>query len=175
MDMHAIHHIGDSVTTLIHQYGQALFSIVQGELAMLQLFAQGQVFNLAINHQHEQVTLRSRSDHSGAGAQRLGHGSRCQGIHQHDHRQGFAQSIQMAKDFLVTATSHFRPADNQLPAAAFHRTDEVIFAKCNFGTGNLAGVTQHIHQLLCIVLRVMDDQQPYMFKRIAHSIPPEGR
>ena len=158
VNMHAIEHIGDGVTALIHQQGQPLFRIVTGNLGVLELLAQTQVLDHPVHHQGKHIPVITGHHAAGPLLEGRLYGLGRKGIFQQDHWHRLAQTLEVGHGRFKTAIAEGRPAQHQLPGATFQRAQQIIFAQGQLCPGCPAGIAQHIHQLLGLILGIMGDQ-----------------
>ncbi len=168
MDMHAIEYVGDGITALIHEHGKPLFRIMTHNLRMLQFLAQAQELDHAVHHQGNQFPIVCRRHGTGALVHAVLDGGSGILIGKQHHRNGLAQALEMGHGALEGAITKARAAQHQFPGAALQGPQQVFVAQCQLCPGCPACITQHVHELLCLILGVMGDQQAQIVQGITH-------
>ena len=150
--MHAIKHIGDGVTALVHQQGKTFFRIMTGNLGMLQLLAKTQVFHHPVHHQGKHVPIVIGDHTAGSLQQGSLDGFSRKGVFQQNHRHRLTQALEMGHGGFEASITERRPTKHQLPGSALESPQQVIFAQRQLRPGRPTGIAQHIHQLLSLIL-----------------------
>ena len=159
VDVHAIQHIGNRVTALVHQQREALLCIMADDFGVLQLLAQAQKFDDPVHHQGEQVAVIVGHDAPGAQRHAGLDGIGGEVVFEKNHRDRLAEAIEVRHDAFKAAVAECRATQHQLPGATFQGPQQIILTQRQLRTGRTTGIAQGVHQLLGLILGIMGDQK----------------